>query len=187
MPQHRAAPLFPTADYGHAFHRRNARLVPTRIGAADGMELADVADIDKPNKRDATVRVARRIDPLIAILDIKHEGPEREQYLAADKFRGYSAIADGIRPMNWALFVASRADGQTPGQLMLDAQRKVRLAWIAIRGPENNSLVADVVRLVVLGYITLQAVDISRRCRHGASRILLDLGLCRLADYYGTA
>ena len=175
-------------DFGHAFIRRNARVVPqARLGAAQGMELADIVDIDHPDRRGATVRVARRIDPLISILDISRDGPGRAQYLAADEFRRHSAIADGIRPMNWASFVSINADGQTPAQLLLDAQRKVRQSWLAIRGPENNAIVADVIRLVVLGYLTLQVVDMSRRCRHGTSRELLDIGLTRLTDHYGMA
>jgi hypothetical protein len=176
-----------TDDYGHAFHRRNARVIPTRLGAADGVELADIPDIEHPDRRGATVRVARRADPLILILDITHDGPGRAQFLAAEEFRRYSAIADGIRPANWLLFCRSVADGQTPAQLLLDAQRQVRRAWFAVRGPENNALVADVVRLVVLGYRTLQAVDNARRCRHGTSRNLLDVGLNRLTDHYGMA
>lgn len=174
-------------DYGHAFVRRNARLQPTRIGASQGMELADIVDIDHPDKRGASVRVARRIDPLIAILDITRDGPGRAQFLAAEEFRRHNAIANGIRPMAWASFISATADGQTPAQLLLDAQRKVRQSWLAIRGPENNALVADVIRLVVLGYMTLQVVDLSRRCRHGTSRELLDVGLTRLTDHYGMA
>ena len=172
-------------DYGHAFVRRNARVTPTKIGAAAGMELADIVDIEHPDKRGATVRVARRIDPLIAILDITHDGPGRAQYLAAEEFRRYNAIANGIRPMAWMSYIATAADGQTPAQLLLDAQRKVRQSWLAIRGPENNAIVADIVRLVVLGQMTLQVVDNARRCRHGTSRDLLDLGLTRLTDHYG--
>ena len=174
-------------DYGHAFVRRNARVVPTRIGAAQDMELADIVDIEHPDKRGATVRVARRIDPLITILDITHDGPGRAQFLAAEEFRRHSAIANGIRPMAWMSYIATAADGQTPTQLLLDAQRKVRQSWLAIRGPENNTVVADVIRLVVLGHMTLQVVDMSRRCRHGTSRELLDLGLTRLTDHYGMA
>ena len=175
-------------DYGNAFVRRNARIVPqARLGAADGMELADIVDIDHPDRRGATTRVARRIDPLIAILDITHDGPGRAQFLAAEEFRRYTAIADGIRPMTWASYIAHSLDGQTPAQIMLDAQRKVRQSWLAIRGPENNAIVADVIRLVVLGYLTLQVVDMSRRCRHGTSRELLDVGLTRLTDHYGMA
>ena len=174
-------------DHGHAFVRRNARIVPTRIGAAAGMELADIPDIDHPDRRGASVRVARRIDPLIAILDITHEGPGRSQFLAAEEFRRYNAIANGIRPMAWASFIACAHDGQTPAQLLLDAQRKVRQAWLAIRGPENNTTVADIIRLIVLGYQTLQAVENARRCRHGSCRTLLDVGLTRLADHYNLA
>jgi len=174
-------------DYGHAFVRRNARMVPTRIGASHSMELAEIADIDHPDRRGATVRVARRVDPLLGILDIGREGPGRGQFDAAEKFRFDSAVADGIRTENLWMMVHVAADGQTPAQMRLDAQRKVREAWCAIRGRENNAIAADVVRLVVLGCVFLNKVDESRRCRHGQSRELLDLGLTRLADYYGTA
>ena len=192
MPRHRphagTALLDPPDDYGHAFVRRNARIVPqARLGAAQGMELADIVDIDHPDRRGATTRVARRIDPLIAILDITHDGPGRAQFLAAEEFRRHTAIADGIRPMNWASYIAHSLDGQTPAQILLDSQRRVRQSWLAIRGPENNAIVADVIRLVVLGYLTLQVVDMSRRCRHGTSRELLDIGLSRLTDHYGMA
>jgi hypothetical protein len=174
------------ADYGHAFIRRNARMIPTRIGAASDMELADIADIDHPDKRGATVRVARRVDPLIAILDIHRDGPGRQQFLAAEEFRWHASVADGQRAQELWTMIHGSADGQTPAQVVLDAQKKVRQAWLAIRGPENDSLVADVLRLVVLGWMTLQRVDESRRCRHGRSREVLDVGLSRLADYYGT-
>ena len=205
MPRRHAgtALLDPPNDLGHAFVRRNARIVPqARLGAAQGMELADIVDIDHPDRRGASVRVARRIDPLIAILDITHDGPGRAQFLAAEEFRRHTAIADGIRPMNWASYIAHSLDGQTPAQIMLDAQRKVRQAWLAIRGPENQAVIrrpddkivvipgeilADVIRLVVLGLVTLQVVDMSRRCRHGTSRELLDIGLTRLTDHYGMA
>lgn len=191
MPRHRPAAtalLDHPDDYGHAFVRRNARLTPTRIGASANMELADIVDIEHPDKRGATVRVARRIDPLIAILDVTREGPGRAQWLAAEEFRRHNAIANGVRPMAWMSYIAAAAgDGQTPAQLLLDAQRSVRQAWLAIRGPENNAMVADIVRLVVLGHVTLQVVDMSRRCRHGTSRDILDVGLTRLTDHYGMA
>jgi hypothetical protein len=174
-------------DYGHAFIRRNARVIPTRIGAADGMELADIVDIDHPDKRGATVRVARRSDPLLGILDITREGADRGMFEAAEQFRFDSAVADGIHTENLWMMVHHPAEGQTPAQMRLDAQKKVREAWLAVRGPENNVVVADVIRLVVLGCVTLQVVDMSRRCRHGRSREALDLGLERLADYYGTS
>jgi hypothetical protein len=191
MPKHRpstSTAILDRDDYGHAFVRRNARIVPqARLEAAQGMELADIADIDHPDRRGASVRVARRIDPLIAILDLTHDGPGRAQFLACEEFRRHSAIANGIKPMNWLSFCQVQPDGQTPAQLLLDAQRKVRQAWLAIRGPENNALIADVVRLVVLGQMTLQVVDMSRRCRHGTSRELLDVGLQRLTEHYGLA
>jgi hypothetical protein len=42
------------------------------------MELAEVPDIDRPDKR-LTVRVARRADPLLTILNVRHrDGPARE-------------------------------------------------------------------------------------------------------------
>jgi hypothetical protein len=187
MKRRAALALATPADYGHAFARRNARVVPTRLGAADGMELADIADIEHPDKRGATVRVARRIDPLIAILDIRHDGPGRRQYLAAEDFRGDCAIADGQRTEDLWMMVRTAADGQTPAQIILDAQKKVREAWLAIRGPQNDAQVADVVRLVVLGWASLARADEARRCRNGRSRELLDIGLQRLAEYYGTS
>jgi hypothetical protein len=191
VPRHRStgtALLDHQPDHGHAFIRRNARVVPqARLGAAQGMELTDIPDIDHPDRRGASVRVARRIDPLIAILDVHRDGPGRSQWLAAEEFRRHNAIANGIRPMAWASFISTHPDGQTPAQILLDSQRKVRQAWLAIRGPENNAQVADVVRLVVLGQMTLQVVDMSRRCRHGTSRELLDVGLSRLTDHYGMA
>lgn len=208
MPKHRpsaSTAILDRDDYGHAFVRRNARIVPqSRLGAADGMELADIADIDHPDRRGATVRVARRIDPLIAILDLTHDGPGRQQYLAAELFRRHNAVANGSRSVNWMMFCQSQPDGQTPAQLRLDAQSKVRESWLAIRGPENRAtiahkdplkspivvpgeILADVIRLVVLGHVTLQVVDNARRCRHGASRDVLDIGLNRLTDHYGLA
>ena len=175
-------------DHGHAFVRRNARVVPqARLGAAQDMELADIADIDHPDRRGASVRVARRIDPLIAILDLTHDGPGRQQYLAAELFRRHNAVANGSRSVNWMMFCQSQPDGQVPAQRLLDAQRSVRAAWLAIRGPENNAVAADIIRLVVLGHVTLQVVDKARRCRHGTSRDMLDVGLNRLTDHYGLA
>jgi len=192
MPRHRPSQggtaLLERDDYGHAFIRRNARIVPqARLEAAQGMELADIPDIDHPDRRGASVRVARRIDPLIAILDLSHDGPGRQQYLAAEQFRRHNAVANGSRSVNWMMFCQVQPDGQVPAQRLLDAQRSVRSAWLAIRGPENNAIAADIIRLVVLGHVTLQVVDTTRRCRHGTSRAMLDLGLKRLTDHYGLA
>ena len=63
MAKHKKRRMFevaPAADYGPAMMRdRDGRLRAAWDGAAAGIELADVPDIDRPDKR-VTVRVARR-------------------------------------------------------------------------------------------------------------------------------
>lgn len=189
--KHRVTAAVLEADYGQAYTRRNARVVSSRIGAADGMELADIPDIDRPDKR-LTVRVARRVDPLFAILDpLDREGPGHVQFLAADKLRRDSARADG-RMVTSGLYSAvvaiqSGTPDYEPPELRIAAQARCRAAWLAIYGRDNHAYAADVVRLVVLGFVTLATVD----GLHGwldhsrKSRRLLDEGLDRLAAHYG--
>jgi hypothetical protein len=181
-------------DYGQAFEHKHGRVLPRlRIAASDGMELADVVDIDRPDQRGATMRVARRVDPLLVILDIAdRDGPGPTQYLAAEQFRQHCHLANGSAAIVRAdllarvLSLGQASDTQAPILARLDAQRKVRQAWLAIRGRSNDLDVADVVRLVVLGWQSLHAVDKHRHWRNGRSRKLLDVGLVRLADHYRT-
>jgi hypothetical protein len=181
-------------DYGQAFERRHGRVLPnSKLAASDGIELADVADIDRPDQRGATVRVARRVDPLLIILDITdRDGPGASQFLAAEQFRQHCHLANGSAAMVRAdllarvLSLGHASDSQAPILARLDAQKKVRQAWLAIRGRSNDLDVADVVRLVVLGWQSLHAIDKHQHWRNGRSRKLLDLGLVRLATFYRT-
>jgi hypothetical protein len=155
------------------------------VQIAPDLELADIPDIDRPNKR-VTVRVARRVDPLILILDpYRRTGPGQVQFLAAEQLRRDTAIADGIRGEHAPPGISG---GRTPGgptETMLDAQGRVRRAWSAVRGPENNTAIADVVRLILLGWATLERLDASRRARRHTARRMLLVGLDRLAEHYG--
>ena len=175
----------PAADYGPAMIRGcDGRLRAAWDGAAAGIELADIPDVDRPDKR-VTVRVARRTDPLVAILEPRRDGPGRIQFLAAEQFRRDTALADGVRGENEHLGVSgSRTDGG-PTQVMIDAQGRVQKAWSAIRGPRNDTSAADVVRCVVLGGATLERVVEARRATRQTARPLLIDGLERLACHYG--
>jgi hypothetical protein len=184
----------PVSDYGPGYYRRNAQWVPnTRIAASDGIVLGDVADITRPDKRGATVRVALRGDPLRTILDIRdRDGPGGGQFLAAEKLRQVCQIANGSVQygvgdlFDKVLRVGCAGDSQMPIISRVDAQTKARQAWQAIRGEENDVDVADVCRMVILGYATLQSVEKHRHWRHGKSRPMLETGLARLAKFYGT-
>lgn len=175
----------PAADYGPTMIRDcDGRLRPAWDGADTGIELADVPDIDRPDKR-VTVRVARRTDPLIAILEPRRDGPGRMQFVAAEQFRRDSALADGVRGENEHLGVSGGATDGGPTQVMIDAQGRVQKAWEAIRGPRNDTSAADVVRCVVLGGATLERVVEARRATRQTARPLLIDGLERLASHYG--
>jgi hypothetical protein len=185
----------PVVDYGTGFSRRNARIVPNlRLASSQGMELADVVDVSRPDARSATVRVARRQDPLTTILDIRNrEGPDAAHYMAAEELRKHSWLADSS--LNYChpdlfegvLHVGAHGDPQMPMLSRIDAQKKVRQAWLAVRGSgADGADIADVVRMVVLAWATLQQVERHRHWRHGRSRPLLDAGLSRLAEHYGT-
>lgn len=177
--------IAPAADYGPTMIRdRDGRLRAAWDGAAAGIELADVPDIDRPDKS-VTVRVARRTDPLIAILEPRRDGPGRMQFLAAEQFRRDSALADGVRGENEHLGVSGGTVNGGPTELMIEAQGCVQRAWLAIRGPQNDAEVADVVRLVVLGWATLERIDAARRVRRHTARAMLLVGLERLASHYG--
>ncbi len=188
MPKHkkrRVIEVAPAADYGPAIIRDCAgRLRAAWDGADAGIELAEVPDIDRPDKR-VTVRVARRTDPLIAILEPRRDGPGRIQFLAAEQFRRDTALADGVRGENEHLGVSGGTVNGGPTQVMIEAQEQVRRAWLAIRGPQNEADVADVVRLVVLGWATLERIDAARRVRRHTARAMLLIGLERLAIHYG--
>ena len=188
MAKHKKRRMFevaPAADYGPAMMRdRDGRLRAAWDGAAAGIELADVPDIDRPDKR-VTVRVARRRDPLMAILEPRRDGPGRVQFLAAEQFRLDTALADGVRGENERLGISGGTSGDGPTQTMIDAQGRVQRAWLAIRGPQNEAEVADVVRLVVLGLATLESLDAARRTRRHTGRAILLVGLDRLACHYG--
>lgn len=188
MVKRKPAPPMDHRDYGTAYRQRDGRVVPTGIGASDGVELAEVPDIDRPGQRGATVRVARRADPLIAILDPRKDGPGREQYLAAETFRRDSAIADGAANTNDPLgtWVSGGANGTGPTGAQIDAQTRMRAAWLAVRGPTNDADVANVVRLVVLGYATLERARTHAKRRHEVVRAWLIEGLESLAAHYGT-
>jgi len=175
------------ADYGTAFvATRDGRRAPAPIGASQGIELTDVPDIDRPHKR-VTVRVARRVDPILGILDIRKNDADRGRYLAAEQMRRDSAIADGAAGWNeqGSAGVSGGHGGLGPSAAMIDAQTAMRGVWRAVRGPENDAAMADVVRIVVLGFGTLALVASTKRCRHAAARDLLFRGLDRLVDHYG--
>lgn len=180
--------LTEAADHGPGFSQRDARWVPVlALAAGQNMELAEIPDIDRPEQR-RTKRVARRVDPLLVVLDLhKADGPDREMYLAAERFRRDAKNADGNSNSAIARLesrVSETPTGTEPTQRQLDAQERMRRAWVAIRGPENNELVADTVRLVVLGWATCRAVESARRCGHGRAKELLREGLDRLVEHY---
>lgn len=173
-------------DYGPAITRdRKGRPIPAAIAAGLGVQMEDIPDLDRPDTR-LTVRVARRGDPLFGIIDIKsRDSADPVRYLAAQKFREDSAIADGIRDGKDLSGVRASGFNGGPTIAMLDAQSRVRAAWIAVRGPENDAIMADVIRLVVLGYATLDALQRAQRCRRETARAKLLEGMDRLATFYG--
>lgn len=172
------------ADYGPAYTRSNARPIPAWTGAATGLVLDDIADIARPDSRH-TVRVARRRDPLIALLEPRKDGPGRDQFLCAERFRSDIAIADGVGGQSDGVVVQGGAGGIGPTGTMIDASARVRAAWEAIRAPSNQSDVADVIRCVVLAWATLDAYRAAGRCvRRGTLREALDVGLRRLVSHY---
>ncbi len=185
-PDRTVAPTLEQAtDYGPAFTRgRDARPVPAWDGATDGIELADIPDIARPDTTH-TVRVARRADPLVALLQPRKDGPGRPQYVAAERFRMDTALADGVGGQSDGVAVQGGGGGVGPTGTMLDAQGRVRDAWLAIRGPANDGDIADVVRAVVLAWATLDTYRAAgRRVRRGTVREALDTGLNRLVDHY---
>ncbi len=181
----------PTVDYGTGFYREDGRWLPRkRIGASDGIELVDVVDIKSPDVR-RTVRVARRKDPLLTILEIKLkdgrlEGTAENKalWIAADRFRNDTALAEGARGQmdNIGMPRGGSTDGAAVA--LVDANTRVRKAWQAIRGPENNHEVADVLRCIVLAWVTLETVQKTRRVRHGKVREALIMGLTRLEEHH---
>jgi hypothetical protein len=170
------------ADYGTAFvTTRDGRRAPARIGAGDGMELADVA-FDK----NTTVRVARRADPLLTILEPRRSNVEgRTRYLAAEQFRRDCAVADGAVGESERLGISGGGSGDGGRIAVLDAQTRVRRAWVSVRADDTDAETPDAIRLIVLGLFTPTAVDGSRRYIRGSARTLLLAGLDRLADHYG--
>jgi hypothetical protein len=187
--------LEPRSDYGHAFvHRGGKPVINARLAASDGVTLGDIPDPDRPSQRGAMVRVAMRGDPLLSILDLRdRNSPDGERYLAAERFRQTCQLANGsplygVRDiLDKVLAHGCSSDKEGSIILRLTAQQRAREAWLAIRGPQNDSDVADVVRMVVLGWATMQSVETHRHWRHGRARPLLDLGLARLAEHYDTA
>ena len=158
------------------------------------MGLGDIADLDRPAVRGATVRVALRDDPLWAILGAERIGdgrltwPNREHsafHFAGEKFRDDSAIAEGLRSTDRLLQIYGSEPG-TPTQAMLDGQQRVRRAWLAVRGPENDAWVADAIRIVVLGRASLRLLERHQGgAKDGRHRNRVLLGLKRLVDFYG--
>lgn len=180
------------ADFGPRLARKGARIEAAWKGANIGiLELAEMPDIARPDARH-TVRVARRVDPLNALLGIrirdgKLDGsPEMCALLiAANRLRDDTALGEGARGQLDGLGlggIRGSADGVSVA--VLDAQTRVRRAWQAIRGPENDAMLADIVRCVVLGWATQEAVQQAGRCRRGTVRDALLTGLSRLADHY---
>jgi hypothetical protein len=51
--------------------------VLTKIGAAANVELVEIVDIERPDKRGAPICVARRRDPLLGILNIRAASDDR--------------------------------------------------------------------------------------------------------------
>lgn len=173
-------------DYGPSITRDyRGRPVPAAIAAGIGVELADVPDIDRPGVR-VTVRVARRSDPLSAILNWdSRTGPDASRYMAALQFRRDSAIADGALGEIERVGVSGGGANGGPTIARLDAQGRVRRAWLAIRGPTNDVWVAQVITAMVLGFATLESAQRISHCRRETARERLELGLDRLADHYG--
>lgn len=158
--------------------------MPSRIAAGNGIELADIPDIDRPDRR--SVRVARRADPLLAVLLIRNRDRDDGQYyLAAERLRRDIDLAQGLVGEQERLGGVS--GGGNSGGLpltILNAQTRVRLAMEAARGSENNADIADVIRLVVGGWVPLGVVTKRRRYGKPALNLLRD-GLERLAVHYG--
>ena len=183
----RAFMLDRVEDFGHAYVRdRSGRLVPAPIGASDGVVIMDIPDITRPDKRGVTVRVARRDDPLLHLLDWRSRtGPDASRMLAAEKLRDDAAIADGLKSAPDALGVSGGGGGGGPTIACLYARGRVREALEAVRGPENDAIAADAVQVMVLGYGTLEMARRYVQRRAATVKAGLFAGLDRLARYYG--
>lgn len=177
----------PVSDFGTAFARdRKGMFTPAKqIAAGASVELAYIPDLDRPGKP-ASVRVARRVDPLLSVLDIrKRDRNDGQYYLAAEQFRRDVAIADGSVGEMERLGGVSSSTHSGPIDAIIDARTRARRALEAMRGSENNADIADVVRLVVVGWVPLDVLAQKRRYQSGTVRVLLDSGLRRLAVHYG--
>lgn len=175
-------------DYGTGFKRRGGRnILLDELAAADGMELVSIPD---PSREDARheVQVARRNDPLMSILDIYDRAKnDALHYLAAERLRADTYHAQvKLEPIDLE-GLAGSASGGHPTDRQIDALERVRGAWLAVRGPDNDAMVAAVVLRVVIGFSTLVRVDQTYRWRDKGrtSRKMLVEGLERLAKYYG--
>lgn len=194
----RAAALAAAAAVQEALDEERAPRAQRRpVLAPDGTVIRD-ALIEEARWRDPEdanlsarqareVRGFRRIDPLQALLDSGRL--DRSQVHAADRFRSDNAVANGdtgSRP--WMVeHVPGHGTAHGPRIEAVEAQRRMREAWQAIRGGRSDLeavWIADAVRAVVLGWASCARYDEARRVREGTCRARLIEGLTRLRDHY---
>lgn len=163
------------------------RFVPaSRLAAGTEVELADVPDIDRPDKL-VSVVVARRIDPLLSFLNIrKRELDDAQYYLAAQQLRRDVAISEQYRGGQASLEGVTGGGGSDGiPMVIVNARTRVRGATEAMRGRDNSLDIVDVIRLVVVGWVPVSVLEKQRRYQSGDVRSLLSSGLKRLAAHYG--
>jgi hypothetical protein len=135
-----------------------------------------IEDVPDPNAPNRTIRRARVVDPLIGICGRSDDG--RARIAAAEWYRTEAAIAAGARDHQAPLvLVGYSARSYGPADRQLDAMAAVGRARRAIGAHRLY-----VVESVVLGWMSLSAVETERRMRHGSAREPLIAGLDALAS-----
>lgn len=169
------------SDYGPSL-KMTKKGVNVRWGGASEVEIADVPDIDAPNR---TVRRARRIDPLMRILGQGNIDPKRWQdidrraYAAAEQYRDDAVMASGASLGRDNMGIRAGNAGYGPGDTQVAALARMR-AVDEIMTSDNSHVLAH----LVLGQMGAKEYARVRECRDGTVRPRLLVALCRLMDHY---
>jgi hypothetical protein len=155
-----------------------------REALVEAAQWDDPSDTNYRSKRPWQVRGFRRVDPLLNLYERGTIG--KEHYDAAQRLRTDSATAEGAKSGDPYVRVSGGSGPDGPAAAQLDALERVRLAWLAIGGKqEQRDLeIKDVVRCVVLGWFGTRRYEEARRIRNGSAVGLLTEGLGRLVEWY---